>query len=364
MDPQRCTALSDRLRRLTAVSAMAGFEDPMIALMRLEFAERSPRVTVDRLGNVIARFGEGDFTLMIGAHVDELGLIVRRVDPDGYLRVERVGGVPERVLAGRPVDVRGLDGQLVPGVIGTTSHHLTDQDEKYRVTPVGRVYLDVGASSRAEVLARSIDVGCAVTYARSFFQSGTRVYTPAIDDRVGCLILLELADRLSERSLPVSVVLVASVQEEFNVRGIIPAARAVAPDCVVALDVAVACDTPDLAGRTDVHLGGGPSLHTYSFHGRGTLGGVIPNPKLLARLSAEASTAGITVQRNVFFGGLSDASFLQLLGDGVPAIEVGIPARYTHSPVEACDLRDVDATVSLLDGFIQGLATPLDLARG
>jgi putative aminopeptidase FrvX len=301
---------------------------------------------------------------MIGAHVDELGLIVRRVDDSGYLWVERVGGVPERVLAGQRVDVRSINGELVPGVIGTKSHHVTEQDEKYRVVPVGQVYIDVGAASKEAALQRGVEVGCPVTYARTFTRSGSRVYSPALDDRVGCLILLELADLLQGRQLPVAVALVASVLEEYNARGIIPAAHAIRPDCMLALDVAVACDTPDLAGKSDVRLGGGPTLNTYSFHGRGTLGGVIPNPKLFARLASVAARHDINVQRNVFFGGLTDASFLQLLGEGIPAIEVGIPTRYTHSPVEACDLWDVDAAIQLLEHFIWSLSEPLDMSRG
>jgi putative aminopeptidase FrvX len=364
MTDNSLSVLSDHLRRLTSIPALTGFEDPLVALMRDELAQRSNIVSVDRLGNVLAYFGSGDFTVLIGAHVDEIGLIVRRIAPNGYLGVERVGGVPERVLAGQRVDVLSQSGELIPGVIGTKSHHLTEQEERYRVVPVGQIYIDIGAESREDARSKGIDVGSPVTYARTFFQSNTRVYTPAIDDRVGCLVLLELADRLQEQQLPVSVVLVASVLEEYNARGIIPAGRVIMPDCMVALDVAVACDTPDLVGKTDVQLGGGPTLNTYSFHGRGTLGGVIPAPQLLARFASVAADAGIPVQRNVFFGGLTDASFLQMLGEGIPAIEIGIPTRYTHSPIESCDLRDVVATIDLVEQFIWSLSVPLDLSRG
>jgi putative aminopeptidase len=192
---------------------------------------------------------------------------------------------------------------------------------------------------------------------------GSRVFTPALDNRAGCAILLELAARLRDRPVACAPWFVFSVQEEFSLRGVLPTARRIKPDVALAVDIAVACDTPDL-DRTEVRLGGGPALSTYSFHGRGTLAGVIPNPRLLGYMESVAEQSGLPVQRNVFFGGLTDGSYVQLENEGIPTLDVGFPTRYTHSAMECCDLADLLATVDLLEAALRAMPADLDLRRG
>ncbi|GAC1433350.1 MAG: hypothetical protein NVSMB65_07140 [Chloroflexota bacterium] len=168
---------------------------------------------------------------------------------------------------------------------------------------------------------------------------------------------------MREHTLPCRPWLVFSVQEEFSLRGVLPAARRLDPAIAIAVDVAVSCDTPDLR-RTEVRLGGGPALGTYSFHGRGTLAGVIPPPKLLRLMEGVARAEDIAVQHNVFFGGLTDGSFLQLENNGIPTIEIGFPTRYTHAPMECCDLDDLEAVARLLGAFLRALPRDVDLGRG
>ncbi|GAI18720.1 unnamed protein product, partial [marine sediment metagenome] len=253
--------------------------------------------------------------------------------------------------------------KIVDGIIGIKAHHLTLIEERSKVVGIDKIYIDIGCANRDEVLNTGIDIGSPIVYNKDFFNNGPIVFSPALDNRGGCLILLELLRRLSDKNLNCSLALVATVLEEYNLRGVLPAAREIDPDFAIALDVAISCDTPDL-DKTEIRLGKGPVVSRYSFHGRGTLGGVIPNPKLLKFVEDTALRANIHIQKNVFYGGLTDASFLFLENKGIPAIELGFPARYTHSTYEACNINDVEALIILLEKLILNTDSTIDFSRG
>lgn len=350
--------LEDLLRQLTAVPAPPGHEDALADEVAALWGPSE--LSRDRLGNRWRTFGDGPDHVLVLAHLDEVALVVRKIDADGFLRVHRVGGVPERSLMGQGVLVLGRDGP-VDGVLGTVAHHYASEAQKSRVVPADEQYVDIGATSRADARQRlGVDVGDFVVYARSFRRQGDTVLANAVDDRAGLAVLSVLADTLAHDPPGRRVSLLASVQEEFSLRGLLPAVRALQPDLVISLDISPACDTPDLAWRSDVSLGLGPVLHHYSFHGRGTLAGVIPPRWLTDQVSALADADEVAYQRGVMLGGLTDASFAQLEGAGAPALEVGIPCRYTHAPVEVCHVDDLVATTRLLQLILNRLPTTTD----
>jgi putative aminopeptidase len=357
----------ETLRELSDLSALSGHEEPVIRLMKARLAALTDEVTVDNLGNVIALIrgkGGSRAPAMLFAHMDELGLMVNRIQPDGFLRFVRVGGIPERVLQGQRVLLTGKQG-LVEGSIGVKSHHVTPAEEKYRVVPFQDCYIDIGAASAAEVEAMGVHVGTPVTYAPSFARlPGGRVRGKAMDNRAGCAALLLIAEGLSKERPAIDVAVVATVQEEFNIRGAVPAAYRLNPAMGICLDVAIAHDTPDLKGHADLNLGGGPVVGHYSFHGRGTLGGLIPHPHLRDGLETLAGRKGIAFQRNVFFGGLGDSSFLQLVREGIPSVDIGIPCRYTHTPVETIAVADLEGVTHLAGEYLRSLPADPDFRRG
>lgn len=359
--------LFGELEELSSLPALSGHEEPVIRHMKQRLSPFADEIRVDALGNLtclIKGRSSGAGPAMVFAHMDELGLMVKKVEPDGYLRFVRVGGIPERILQGQRVTLTGRKGP-VHGVIGVKSHHVTPAEEKYKVVPFQDCYIDVGASSAAEVEALGIHVGTPVTYSPSFARlAGNRVQGKAMDNRAGCLTLLAMAEQLHADRPAVDVAIVATVQEEFNVRGAVPAAYALRPALAICVDVAVAHDTPDLRAHGDLRLGGGPAISYYSFHGRGTLGGLIPHPVLRDGLEGAAERHGIPFQRNVFFGGLADSSFLQLVREGIPAVDVGIPCRYTHTPVETIQMSDVENTVHLLASYLRDMPAATDFRRG
>jgi putative aminopeptidase FrvX len=356
------------LEELTSTPALSGREDSMVAVMSERFSRFAEDVHIDRLGNVTATIHgqEGQPELAVFAHMDELGLIVRKIEEDGFLRFERVGGVPEKSLLGTPVEVLADSGERIAGLVGTTSHHVTPPDKKFAVPSRLEMYIDIGCSSQMQVEQLGIRVGDMVAYRPGMIRlAGRRIASKSLDNRIGCLLLIELLERLAGKQPEATIHLVASVQEEFNVRGVWPVFQRLQPDAAICLDVTIACDTPELKHLSDVGLGLGPAVGLYQFHGRGTLGGLIPNPGLRRFIEETARQNSIPLQREVAMGIITDIAFSQMLtADGVPSAALAVPIRYTHAPLEVCDLDDVSRCVDLLAAIASGYDAALDLSRG
>jgi putative aminopeptidase len=252
----------------------------------------------------------------------------------------------------------------LPAVIGIKSHHATAADEKYAVIPYAGLTLDAGFASRAAAEAAGVRIGTPVTYApRVIDLAQGRIAGTAIDDRAGCAVLVDLARRLVGRAGGPTVHLVWSVQEEFTLQGVVPAARTLSPDIALQIDLILATDTPGMEGRGDVTLGGGPAISLYSFHGRGTLNGVIPHPAIVRLVEAAAATAGIPLQRSVHTGALTDLSHVQTLGAGVACLDLGFPLRYTHTATEVVDTADLVALANLIEAALLRITPGFSLAR-
>jgi putative aminopeptidase FrvX len=157
--------------------------------------------------------------------------------------------------------------------------------------------------------------------------------------------------------------LVGSVQEEFNLRGAMVAAAKLRPDLAVSIDLMVSGDTPDLEDRCELALGMGPVIGMYSFHGRGTLNGTIPHPALYRHFRDVARRDHIPFQRSANVGSLTDSSYVQLVDSGIPCIDLGYPARYTHTPVETCDISDLERLVTLIGSGLASMGSDFDLSR-
>ena len=321
---------------------------------------------VDALGNLWTTFpGDPDAPpVMVFTHMDQLGFVVRKIEDDGFLRLERVGGVPERALASQAVTICGANGDIA-GVIPNKSHHATAADEKYHVVRYRNLFVDAGFGSKSEVEAAGVSIGTPVVYRPNIMLlQGTRVAGTSIDDRAGCAVLVLLAGLLANRSGGPTVHLAFTTQEEFNLRGAEPLARRLAPDIAIQIDLMLASDTPDMRDMGDMHLGKGPGISLYSFHGRGTLNGVIPHPALVKLFEEAAAAANLPLQRSAQTGILTDLSYVQLQGHGVAAIDVGFPMRHSHSSLEVCDLSDLAGLVKLLDAAISRIGPDFDQRAG
>jgi putative aminopeptidase len=351
---------------LAKIPGLSGYEGRVRTWLREALSELGIPSRTDMLGNLIATLdGNPDLpSVMLIAHMDQLGFVVRKIEADGFIRLERVGGVPERALASQPVLLCVGEGRDREGVIANKSHHATSPDEKYRVVPYADLYVDMGFRSGEEVLAAGIDVGTPVVYKPHVTAFGSdRIAGTSIDDRAACAVVMEAIRHLpADGNLP-TIHIVFSVQEEFNLRGALPAAETLQPDIAIQLDLVLATDTPDMASRGDVRLGEGPAMSLYSFHGRGTLNGAIPHPALVALMTAAAAKANVTLQRSAHTGALTETSYVQLAGSGVAVIDIGFPCRYTHSSMEVCDLRDLEGLAQLVVEAMQMIDDDFSLDR-
>lgn len=362
--------MQDRIKRWTEalmmIPGLSGFEGNVRRYLKSELKALGINTKTDMLGNLIATI-EGDASLpsvMLIAHMDQLGLIVRKIEASGLLRAERVGGVPERALAAQEVLLCLGQGRTLPGIIANKSHHATTPEEKYRVVPYQELYIDCGFASAAEAVAAGVNVGTPIVYAPRVLElANGRLGGTSVDDRAACAVLLELARAAKDlRRLP-TIYCVFSVLEEFNLRGAITAAQVIQPDICIQLDLALATDTPDMGHRGDVRLGAGPVMSMFSFHGRGTLNGCIPHPALVHLFQSAADAETIPLQRSAHIGALTETSYVQLVGKGVACIDMGFPARYTHSALEVCDLADLESLTRLLIAAVRRIDTGFSLDR-
>lgn len=363
-------SIIEELEYLTSIPALSGLEDRMIKEMVERFKPLADEVEVDRLGNVTATFkGEVDSepTLLIFAHVDELGLMIRKIERNGFLRFDRIGGMPEKTLMGQYMEVHSTEGkESYTGFVGTYAHHFTPPEAKSTVPSHKQMYIDIGAYSYDEVIAKGINIGSAVTYKHHFHQIGEYLVSgKTLDNRIGCLMLIALAEHLSKNKPSGTVYIVASVQEEFNIRGVMPVFTKLEPTASICLDITPACDTPDLNFTYEMSLGKGPAITYMNFHGRGTLAGIIPNPPLRMFMEKILEELKMPWQRDMSLGVITDDAFTLMSGTlGVAMAHFAIPMRYSHSPVETSDIRDIEMGILALNTMVSRFDSKLDLRRG
>lgn len=344
--------LLNRLRDLVNLTGPSGQEEPVARHVVKVLGDEglADEVQVDALGNVIAirRGRPGGRSLVLSAHMDEIGFIVRKIEADGYLRFEKLGGHDDRILLAQRVWVRGGRGPLL-GVIGCKSAHLSAGDRD-RVVKHTEMYIDIGARSADEVRAMGVSLGDPIGYVGGLAELGLntgRYIAHGLDDRAGCAVLLELLASLKGVELPGDLYCLFSVQEEVGLRGARTAGQAILADVALALDMTAADDTPD-TGTKHLRLGAGPAIKIMDFS-------LLAHPAVRRALEQAAREAGVETQAEILTGIGTDAGALHQAGPGAPTGALSVANRYTHSPVEMLDLKDLEGAHALLRAFVLGL---------
>jgi endoglucanase len=316
--------MKDLIKSLVETTGPSGYESQVRDLVRAEIEGHADEVSVDKLGNLIARKGSGGSRVMISAHMDEIGIVATHVDKHGFVRFTNIGGVyPRNCVGGR---VRFLNG--VQGVIGY---------DNPRKTPMSLtdLFVDVGADSLDDC---PIKVGDIAAFERPFVDLGNRLVSKAMDDRIGVAVGIEALRRL--KKTPNEVYFVFSVQEEVGLRGATTSAYGIDPDIGIAIDVTTTGDTPN-GTLMEVALGKGPAIKVRD-------GGMLSDPRIVDWMIAVAEKAKLPYQLEILTGGTTDAKAIQVSRAGVPAGCISIPTRYVHSPSEMVDYDDVCQSVDLL----------------
>lgn len=347
--------LKELLRELVAVNAVSGFEYYIIGKIIEKIKPYADEVTIDPLGNVVAvkKGAKPGPSLLVVAHTDEIGLLIKNILPDGFLLFEKIGGVPDNMLLGRKVYI-GKDN--IPGIIGTKPGHLQTPDEAIKVRPAAQCYIDVGCSSRAEVEKLGLRVGDQAVWHSDFLELANPdlVTTKAVDDRMGCAIIIDIFQNLKAEDFGGTLYGGFSIREEMGLFGVPVMGAALNPDYAIALDTIPAGDTPDVNTARDlpIYLGKGPALPLAA--GVGYSFASIAHPAVVDILEKQAKQLGINLQTMTLLSATysTDGEKLAYAGKGIPTGTLAIPRRYSHSPIELVNMNDATDVLRILEAIV------------
>ena len=336
------------LQRLSDAPGPPGAEEPVRAIMVPEMKQfATAPITYDGMGSVIAqqgpKSGQAGPRIMIDAHMDELGGMVRRVTPGGFLTMQMLGGWLDQALVDQRWIIIGSKGP-VRAVTGIRDIHVVPAEERTRVFPREQMYLDIGAKNPAEAAAMGVEPGDPVVPDSPFVAlNGSQNYLgKAWDDRIGCAVLLEAMRRTAAMPHANTLVYVATTQEEIGLRGARTASQVVKPDIGIAIEGGI---TGDTAGthpeETQAKLGAGPGIFLYD-------SSTIPNRKLVALVRKTAAASNIPLQADLVQGYGDDSAEMQTTNGGTPTVNLVVPVRYTHSHNGIVNRHDFDQMVDLV----------------
>lgn len=331
------------LEELISTPSPTGHEQPLQRIVRRELAPVAETIQTDMLGNLIAtvpsKIADAP-RVMLTAHCDEIGFLIKYIDANGFLFFAPVGGVDPHLVPGQRVHIHTAKGPLL-GVIGKKPIHLIEAKDKERVIPFNEQFVDIGCTSRDEAAAL-VAIGDPMTIRVGMERlQNDRVTGRAFDDRVGVFAMLRATQLAAGKPLPCQLSAVSVVQEEIGLRGAQPAAFGVEPDVALVIEIGHASDTPTNDPKVvgEAKLGGGPVLSR----------GPNINPALFALLLQTAKEEGIPVQVIGEQRATStDANVIQLSRQGVATALVRVPTRYVHTSSEVLSLADLEAAVRLL----------------
>ena len=337
------------LQKLADAAGPPGFEEPVRKLMVDEMKPYASAIRFDGMGSIIATQGTAGPRIMVDAHMDELGGVVRRVTPRGLLTMQMLGGWLDQALVDQRWIIVGAKGP-VRAVTGIRDVHVIPAEERSRVFPRDGLFLDVGASSDAEVRAMGIGPGDPVVPDSPFaILNGTNNYLgKAWDDRVGCAVVVEAMRRLAALPHPNQILWAITTQEEVGLRGAHTAADVIKPEIGIAIEGGVAGDVGGRPEETQARLGAGPGLFLYD-------SSALPNRKLVALVKQTAAEKNLPLQEDLVQGYGDDSAAIQASNGGVPTVNVVVPVRYTHAHNGIMNRRDFDQMVDLLVALLQKL---------
>lgn len=309
----------------------------------------------DRMGNFVFKLAPKVYSahtkkIMISAHMDEVGMMITDIDGDGYLKFDTLGGIDERVLCGRNV-VIGDENKKINGVIASKAIHHQSAEERKKATKVSDMYIDIGATSKEEA-EKYVDIGDFATFDSDFVLFGKNerlVKSKALDDRLGCAVMLEVMKLLAESENENSneLYFCFTVREEVGLSGAQTVAQVIKPDYAIVLETTAIADIDDVSPElrvADIGEGGVVSVMDRS---------TIYNQKLVSYLLELAELKGIKAQVKRYVSGGNDAGHIHKSGDGVKTVALSAPTRYLHSPACVASLDDFDAMIDLVKALIE-----------
>lgn len=337
------------LEELCNLDGVSGYESRLNNSIIEAFKKYTEKIEIDKLGNIVAvkegnaKEDDKKIKIMIAGHMDEIGLIVTKIEENGFLRFANIGGIDPRTLLGQEVIVHGKED--IFGVIGAKPPHLQEASERNRAVKKEDMSIDVGFEK--EEVEKIVSIGDYITIRRSLNKlQGRMVTSKALDDRAGIAAMYECAKELCKINHEADVYFVSTVQEEVGTRGAITSTYSVNPDIGIAIDVGFG-STPELPKEETLDMGKGPGI---------TIGGNI-HPGLRQQLTKVGKEYNIPIQFEICPGPTgTDARSIQITREGIPTLCISIPLRYMHTSVEVVDMIDIENTAKLLAFFIGSIS--------
>lgn len=341
-------------QQLVETTGPSGYEREAQDLWSERVRDAVSTIETDVLGNRVAILNpSGSPRVMIDAHVDEIGFIVKYIDDNGFVYFSTVGGFDAATLAGNRVRIIGKNGPVM-GVIGRKAAHLVDADERKKMPEIKNMWIDIGARDRTQAEA-VVSLGDAGGRAHGLTRlQGNIVASNSLDDRVGGYVMAETVRALSSNLPRVAVYAASTVQEEIGLRGARVASYYTEAEIGIALEVTWTTDHPQVYKTElgDIRVGAGPAI----FRGANI------NPRIFERLIAAAEAEGAPYQIDTHPGATpTDGNAMQMSRHGMAVGLMSVPTRYLHTAAEVCSLDDIDATVAVLTRFVQDLGPGVDL---
>lgn len=330
------------LEKLSNAHGISGREGNVQKIVMEEIRPYVDEVKEDSLGNLTATKKGERPAIMIAAHADEIGLMVKQIDEKGFIRFARIGGWFDQTLLNQRVIIHTSSGPVV-GVIGSKPPHVMKEDERKKMIEGKDMFIDIGCLSQKEVEDLGIHPGTTASIDRCFASlQGDRVTGKAFDNRAGLVVMIEAMKRTKSKS---QIYAVATVQEEVGLKGAKVCAYCHDPDIALAADVTIPGDHPGIEMKdAPIELGKGPVVIVADASGRG----LIATQSVVDWLAGTAKVFNIPVQLEVSEGGTTDATAIHLSREGVPTGVISVATRYIHSPVELLSLSDIDKAAELM----------------
>jgi len=337
------------LKKILDASGVSGYEKEIAGIMQQELKKSCPEVIIDNFGNVIAKKGKGKKKIMLAAHMDEVGFLVKHINKEGFIHFIKVGGIDDRILLGQRVSIRTKKGPI-RGIIGAKPPHLLKDEEAKRLVKYEDMFIDIGCKSKEDA-QKKVEIADPIVFdADAGNLNGDLYYGKAIDNRVGCYALIKIMEKLK---VTAEVYAVATVQEEVGLKGARTSSFKIDPEFAIAIDTTVAGDTPGIREtESALKLGEGVAITIIEAAGRG----VIVNEKVKELFIETAKANKIKYQIDVIEGGMTDGAIIYMNREGIHTGVLSIPTRYIHSSTGVFNLNDLESAVDLAIKVLEKVA--------
>jgi endoglucanase len=347
--------MNNLLKDLLMSDGISGYEENISKLIISNLSKICDENKIDKFGNVVCSIGKGKKKIMICAHMDEVGMIVKYINNKGYIFFSKIGGINDSILPGKIVNIINKKGKRIIGIIGTKPPHLMSDEEFKKPINYKNMFIDIGIYSKKNVL-KILDIGDQIIFEPKIGKLHNNVYYgKSVDNRIGCYALIKILEKLKkEKDIGAKIYACATAQEEVGLKGAKVSSFNVNPDFALILDTTIAGDTPGIEEKdSSLKIGNGVAITIIEASGRGT---IIPK-KIRNFIIETAQTNKIPHQIDIINGGVTDGAVVYMNRSGILTGILSIPTKYIHAPVSIFNIKDINATIKLAVKIIKSIVT-------